>query len=67
MFGLARSASSQNRSSSQENRSSPGPSTCDGGFSKPQNSGVGARNTPRRSVSLSSVARPKARDPMTQA
>ena len=45
----------------------PGPSRCVGGFSKRQNSGVGARNTPRRSVSLSSVARPKAREPITQA
>lgn len=66
MFGLARSARTQNRSSSQLNCSSAGPSTCVGGFSKRQNSGAGARNTPRRSVSLSSVARPKARDPITQ-
>ncbi len=43
------------------------PSTCVGGFSKRQNKGVGARNTPLRSVSLASVARPKAREPMTQA
>ncbi|CAM5622443.1 hypothetical protein SRIMM317S_05231 [Streptomyces rimosus subsp. rimosus] len=43
MFGLARSASSQKRSSSQENSSSRGPSTSTRGFSKRQNSGVGAR------------------------
>ncbi len=67
MFGLPRSASSQKRSSSQENCSSPGPSTCVGGFSNRQNRGVGARKTPRRSVSLARVARPKAREPMTQA
>lgn len=66
-LGLLRSASEQNRSSSQENCSSAGPSTCVGGFSKRQYSGVGARNTPRRSVSLSSVASPKAREPMTHA
>lgn len=42
-FGLARSASSHVRSSSHENSSSRGPSTCVGGFSKRQNSGVGAR------------------------
>ncbi|MGX1031405.1 hypothetical protein RKD38_006086 [Streptomyces ambofaciens] len=66
MFGFARRASSQKRSSSQLNCSSPGPSTCVGGFSKRQYSAVGARKTPRRSVSLSSVARPKAREPMTQ-
>ncbi len=63
MFGFARRASSQKRSSSQLNCSSPGPSTCVGGFSKRQYSAVGAR----RSVSLSSVARPKAREPITQA
>lgn len=67
MVGLARSARWQNRSSSQENSSSRGPSTWVGGFSKPQKSGVGARYTPRRSVSLDSVARPKAREPITQA
>lgn len=67
MFGLARRASSQKRSSSQENSSSRGPSTCVGGFSNRQNSGVGARKTPRRSVSLASVASPKAREPITQA
>ncbi|SCD79200.1 hypothetical protein GA0115245_11688 [Streptomyces sp. di188] len=67
MFGLPRSASSQKRSSSQLNCSSAGPSTCVDGFSKRQNRGVGARNTPRRSVSLPSVARPKAREPTTQA
>lgn len=66
-LGLARSASSQKRSSSQENCSSAGPSTWEGGFVKPQNSGVGARNTPRRSVSLSSVASPNAREPITHA
>jgi hypothetical protein len=37
-----------------------------GGFSNRQNSAVGARKTPRRSVSLPSVASPKARDPITQ-
>lgn len=66
MLGLARRASSQKRSSSQENCSAAGPSTCVGGFSKRQYSGVGATKTPRRSVSLPSVARPKAREPMTQ-
>lgn len=66
MFGLARSARVQKRSSSQLNCSSAGPSTCVGGFSKCQKSGVGARNTPRRSVSLPSVASPKAREPITQ-
>ena len=53
MFGLARRASSQKRSSSQLNCSSAGPSRCVGGFSKRQKSGVGATKTPRRSVSLS--------------
>lgn len=67
MVGLARRANSQKRSSSQLNCSSAGPSTWVGGFSKRQNRGVGARKTPRRSVSLPSAARPKARDPMTQA
>jgi hypothetical protein len=67
MVGLARRASSQKRSSSQLNCSSAGPSTCVGGLLKRQNRGVGARNTPRRSVSLSAVANPKARDPVTQA
>lgn len=67
MLGLARSASSQNRSSSQENCSCPGPSTCRGGLPKRQKSGVGATYTPRRSVSLPSVASPKAREPITQA
>lgn len=66
MFGLARSARAQKRSSSQLNCSSAGPSTCVGGLSKRQKSGVGARNTPRRSVSLVSVTRPKAREPITQ-
>ncbi|CAO0829127.1 hypothetical protein SMICM17S_11939 [Streptomyces microflavus] len=66
-FGLARSASSQKRSSSHENCSGPGPSICAGGLSKRQNSGVGATYTPRRSVSLPSVARPNAREPMTHA
>jgi hypothetical protein len=66
MLGLARSASSQKRSSSQLNCSSAGPSTCVGGLSKRQNSGAGATKTPRRSVSLPSVASPKAREPITQ-
>lgn len=67
MLGLARRASSQKRSSSQLNCSSAGPSMCVGGLSKRQKRGVGATNTPRRSVSLPSVARPKAREPITQA
>ncbi len=44
MFGLARSARVQKRSSSQLNCSSAGPSTCVGGFSKCQKSGS-ARGT----------------------
>lgn len=67
MLGFARRASSQKRSSSQLNCSSAGPSMCVGGLTKRQKRGVGARNTPRRSVSLVSVARPKAREPITQA
>lgn len=66
MFGLDCRASSQKRSSSQLNCSGAGPSTCVGGLANRHCDGVGARNTPRRSVSLPSTASPNAREPMTQ-
>ena len=55
-WGWPAAPEERDRSSSQENSSSRGPLTCIGGFSKRRRTARGDHDTPRRSVSLPSVA-----------